>query len=100
MPRAINITYLYPDAIYYTHSTRNGRYWPFLAIGKLYTLLCVIASKPLAMKGPLYNIKDKLIELRKLEQIALAEFTESKNRLLAIKKEIQKLENLLKPNLS
>jgi hypothetical protein len=28
------------------------------------------------------------------------DFTESKNRLLAIKKEIQKLENLLKPNLS
>jgi hypothetical protein len=51
------------------------------------------------MEKALY-IKDEIIKLRKLEQLALAEFTESKNRLLTIKKEIQKLVNLLKPNLS
>ena len=60
----------------------------------------MIASKLQDMEGPHYNVKDKLIELRKQEQVAFAQFTTSKNHLFKIKREIQKLEQLLKPNLS
>ena len=49
------------------------------------------------MEG-LLNIKDKLIQLRQIEQAALADFIQSKNRLLKIKKEIKSLENLLNPS--
>lgn len=52
------------------------------------------------MGEPLYTIKDKIIELRQLEQTANAEFILSKNKLLEIKREIKILEELLNPKLS
>jgi hypothetical protein len=69
--------------------------WPFLSCGN-YTLLCDFV-KLHDMEGPLY-IKDKLIELRQLEQAATYQFNESKTQLLKIKKEIIRLEKLLKAN--
>jgi hypothetical protein len=49
------------------------------------------------MKEPL-SIKNRIIELRQLEQAALVQFNESKNQLLKIKRERIRLEKLLKPD--
>lgn len=43
------------------------------------------------------DIRDRLIELRQLEEAAKVEFDRAKNALLKIKREIRRLENLLKP---
>jgi hypothetical protein len=43
------------------------------------------------------SIRDKLIELRQLEDQALINFTEAKNYLLRIRRERRKLEKLLTP---
>jgi hypothetical protein len=68
---------------------------PFLLCSN-YTLLCDFV-KLHDMEGPLY-IKNRIIELRQLEQAAFVQFTESKNQLLKIKKERIRFEKLLKPD--
>jgi len=43
------------------------------------------------------DIRDRLIELRQLEEAAKIEFDRAKNQLLKIKREIRRLQNILKP---
>lgn len=43
------------------------------------------------------DIRDRLIELRQLEEAAKVEFDRAKTKLLKIKREIRRLENLLNP---
>jgi hypothetical protein len=44
------------------------------------------------------DIRDKLLELHKLEAIAVFNFTEAKNALLKIRRQIHSLEKLLTPS--
>lgn len=43
------------------------------------------------------DIRDRLIELRQLEEAAKIEFDRAKNNLLKIKRDIRRLEKLLNP---
>jgi hypothetical protein len=44
------------------------------------------------------NIREKLLELRKLEAIAVVNFNEAKNSLLKIRRQLRDLEKLITPH--
>ena len=46
------------------------------------------------------DLRDRLIELRQLEEAAKVEFDRAKNVLLKIKREIRRIENLLRPRIN
>jgi hypothetical protein len=48
--------------------------------------------------GKYTDIREKLLELRKLEAPALVNFNEAKNYLLKIRRQIRDLEKLLTPH--
>ena len=46
------------------------------------------------------DLRNRLIELRQLEEAAKLEFDRAKNVLLKIKREIRRLENILEPGIN